>query len=168
MAAAFQIIFMDNWWPLHPRKWQNVVKTEGTKGQCHKVTDLRFIWNLGEREPQRENPWLPCGRWGSASQGRKTRHPGGASWCPALGGVAHVVNWSETGKASSSALWNFLILCLLILILQLTHLICFVMVLTLCMFVRRYVPLFWLFLCVCTRSNILCVHRIKQNSNTLP
>lgn len=168
MAAAFQIVLMDNWWPLHQRKWQSVVKTEGTKGQCHKVTDLWFIWNLGEREPQRENPRLPCERWGSASQGRKTRHPRGASWCPALGGVAHVVNWSEKVKASSSALWNFLILCLLILILQLTHLICFVMVLMSCMFVWRYIPLFLLFLWSCTWSNILCVHRIKQNSNTLP
>lgn len=71
---------MDNWWPLHPRKRQSIVEKEETKGQCHKVTDLRFIWNLGEREPQRENPKLPCGRWGSASQGRITWHPGGASW----------------------------------------------------------------------------------------
>lgn len=98
-----------------------------------------------EREPRRENPRLPHGRWGSASQGRK------AQWrllVLALGGAAHVANWSEKEKASSSALWDVLILCLLILILRLTHLICFVMVLMLRVCARRDRPLFLLFFCL--------------------
>lgn len=120
------------------------------KGQRDSVTKWSPIHlNLGEREsPEERTPRLPHGRWGSAFQGRKTRHPGGASWSLALGGAAHVANWSEKEKASSSALWNVLILCLLILILRLTHLICFVMVLMLCVFARRDIPLFLLFFCL--------------------
>lgn len=61
-----------------------------------------------------------------------------------------MASWSEKARAASGGLCNFLISSLLFLILQLTHLICFVMVL---------MP------CLC-RDTYLCVYFVSLPAHT--